>query len=98
MAKSRIKRRVMIGDKQVWVTAETEQEYAENLLKAMNGGGIVAKPEETKHNCAEYAWNWYYTFSLPNIDRSTAKTYDRQLRLHILPVIGEMNIEDLTPA
>ena len=36
-------------------------------------------------------------FSKPNVTDTSAITYGRQLRLHIIPVIGDLFIEDITP-
>lgn len=41
---------------------------------------------------------WFEVFSKPNIETATATTYERQLRLHLIPVLGEMDIEDIRPA
>lgn len=38
MAKTRIRRRITINGHVQWITGATEQEYAENLFKAMSGG------------------------------------------------------------
>jgi hypothetical protein len=44
----------------------------------------------------EYALEWFALFFKPGIETSTAVTYKRQLDLHIIPVLGDMNIEDAT--
>lgn len=45
-----------------------------------------------------YALKWFEVFSKPNIEIVTAATYERQLKLYIFPILGEMNIEDILPA
>ena len=55
-------------------------------------------PSSVKHNFGEYALDWFKVFSKPNIETATAVTYERQLRLHINPVLGEKNVEDIKPA
>ena len=95
MAK-RIRRRVNIHGKTQWVTGNTEQEYAENLLLAM--GGAVEEQEKPKHNFRQYADEWFRVFSKPSIDLTTAVTYERQLRLQIYPILGDMFVEDVRPA
>ena len=42
--------------------------------------------------------NWLETFSKPNIDSSTAISYERTLNRHILPALGNQYIEDITTA
>ena len=49
-------------------------------------------------SCLEvYKQIWFRTYSKPNVETATAKTYERQLNLHILPVMGDLNVEDVTP-
>ncbi len=99
MAKERIKRRVNIGGVIRWVTGNTEQEYADNLIKAMTGEGVaVVQQPRNKHDFVEYAMNWFEVFSKPNIELVTAETYERQLRYHILPALKGMSVEDVTVA
>lgn len=92
MAKNRIRRRIQIGGTQQWVTASTEQEYAENLYALMKR----EKPAAQKHLFGPYAQNWFELYSKPSIAETTAVTYNRQLRKHLLPVLGERFLEDIT--
>lgn len=96
MAKERIRRRVVIHGKTQWITGSTEQEYAENLFKAMGGASTAQKNH--KHDFRQFADDWFQVFSKPNIDRTTAVTYERQLRLYIYPAFEGLFIEDLLPA
>lgn len=94
MAK-KLKRKVIVNGVERWISADTEQEYADNLLKLV--GSI--RPETVEacgHNFRTYAKNWFVTYSNPNIERATAQTYQRQLTCHIYPAIGDMDIEDVT--
>ena len=95
MAK-KIRRRVNINGTVQWINADTEQEYAENLMRAMGVGTGVSGPVNCKHDFEEYAWKWFRVFSMPNVDKVTAITYERQLRLYILPAFIGKNIEDIT--
>ncbi|MDO4549422.1 MAG: site-specific integrase, partial [Clostridia bacterium] len=91
----RFKRKVVINGVERWISADTEQEYAENLMKLMGG----TRPETVKssgHNFRAYAKNWFVTYSNPNIERATAQTYQRQLTCHIFPALGDMDVEDIT--
>lgn len=94
MAKKQIRRRVLIDGKVCWLTAANEQEYAEKLVAAMTGG--KSKPSGSKHPFEQYARRWFEVFSKPNVSVTTAVTYERQMLLHILPVLGRKNIEDIT--
>ena len=91
-----IRRHVRINGTTVWSTAKTEQEYMEKVVR-LSGGNVmpVSKP---KHPFGEYALTWLNVFSRPNVERVTSVSYEQQLKNYILPVLGEMNLEDITPA
>lgn len=91
-----IRRHVRINGTTVWITAKTEQEYMEKVVRLSGGNVIpVSKP---KHPFGEYALTWLNVFSRPNVERVTSVSYEQQLKNYILPVLGEMNLEDITPA
>ena len=98
MARARIRRRVTLNGQLTWITADTEQEYAEKLLKAANVATEPPKPDVPKHNFREYAQRWFDVFSKPNVETVTATTYARQLRLYLYPAFGEMFVEDINPS
>lgn len=91
-----IRRHVRINGTTVWITAKTEQEYMEKVVR-LSGGNVmpVSKP---KHPFGEYALTWLNVFSRPNVERVTSVSYEQQLKNYILRVLGEMNLEDITPA
>lgn len=72
-----------------WVTANTAQEFANKIITLSN-------TPATKTQFSDYAWKHYNTFVKPTIATTTAITYERQLKLHILPVLGELCLEDIT--
>ena len=96
MAK-KIRRPYTINGAKVWITGNTEQEVLDNAIRMM---GLVpaAAPEKSKTNFGQYARNWFETYSKPNVATVTATTYDRQLRLYILPALKDKNVEDITSA
>lgn len=91
--KKRIRREIMLHGERVWITADTEQEYANRLLRL---SGMV--PSGSRHSFHDYAYYWFQTFAEPNVARVTAIAYKRQLDNRIDPVLGPMNIEDIRPA
>ena len=93
--KKRIRRTVKLNDTTVWVTADTEQEYADKLMKI---AGAEKNGSGEKHSFAEYAHRWFEVFSKPNVAVVTALTYESQMKKHILPILGEKTVEDITPA
>ena len=91
--KKKIRREVVLNGVKVWVTADTEQEYVNKVLRLAGAGS-----SGEKHRFADYAEKWFEVFSRPNVANVTGLTYKRQLDNHINPVIGEKNLEDITPA
>lgn len=97
---ARIKRQLQINGVSRWVTGATEQEYANNLIKAvsMETQAPASANVSEKHDACAYAWNYYTVFMKPGIENVTQETYERQLRVHICPVLEGKFIEDLTSA
>ena len=91
---AKITRTVTINGAKHWIRANTEQEYAEKLLKLV--GTQDTAPEHSKHLFADYAMTWFETYSKPNIETVTATTYKRQLTLHLLPAFSGLTVEDIT--
>jgi integrase len=91
----RIKRKVTINGADRWVSADTEQEYAENVARLMSRViPIAGQPH--RHNFRAYAEKWFATYSNPNIARATAHSYQHQLSSNIFPWLGEIDVEDVT--
>ena len=90
----KIRREVKLNGASVWITADSEQEYAEKLLKLSDRPS--KEPVSPKHPFRAYAERWYNVFSKPNVCSTTALTYRRQLDYHIYPVIADKYVEDLT--
>lgn len=94
----KIRRPIIVDGEKKWISAESEQEYAEKCAQAFSHGKITErKISESKHGFSEYAYRWFEVFLKPNVEKVTSITYERQLRLHICPVLGEKNVEDITP-
>ena len=89
----RIRRRVMVNGQQVWVTASTEQEYAERVARVL--ACEIPKYVSYKHDFKEYAEKWFVTFSKPNVEKVTAITYERQLNNHLIPSFAGKAIEEI---
>ena len=93
----RIRRRIAVSGQQIWVTAASEQEYAERVVELL-AGDRTPVPVSQKHDFGEYAEHWFYTFSKPNVGPITAITYERQLTKHLIPYFHGRAIEEITPA
>ena len=90
MAKYKINQPVMINGEKRWITANSMQEVADKITK------LLGTPQDRgKHPFEEYAWNWFETYSKPNIEAATAITYERQIRLHLIPAFSK-SVEDIT--
>jgi len=92
---TKINRSVVINGNRKWIRANSEQEYAEKLLK-LSASGMEKIQTPSKHIFVEYAESWFRVYSLPNIEAATAATYRRQLKLYLIPAFGEMAVEDIT--
>ena len=83
---------VLVNGEKHWITAKTAQEFADKVTK------LLGTPQATtgEHPFDAYAWNWYNTYSKPNIESTTAITYKRQLTNHILPAFEGLSVEEIT--
>lgn len=91
MAKYKINQPVMINGEKRWITANNMQEVADKITK------LLRTPQERgKHPFGEYAWNWFQTYSAPNVEAATATTYKRQIRLYLVPAFEGLAVEDIT--
>ena len=93
LMKYRIRRHVKLGEADVWIAANTEQEYADKLIRL---AGFTHQSTRPRHIFSEYATRWLENFAKPNVELVTALTYERQLNTHINPIIGSMNVEDVS--
>lgn len=91
----KIRREVTINGTNVWITADTEQDYVNKIQRLL---AVPDKPIGMKHRFDDYAERWFEVFSRPNISEVTAVSYMQQLRCHLLPVLGDMFVEDITAA
>lgn len=89
---AKITRTVTINGAKHWIRANTEQEYADKLLKLV-GSQDTAKGA---HPFADYAMTWFETYSKPNVETVTVTTYKRQLTCHLLPAFDGLTVEDIT--
>lgn len=71
----KIKRCVTVNDKQYWIRANTEQEYADKLIHLLMTGSALPKSI-----FKDYAIKWFEVYSKPNIEIVTATTYACQLK------------------
>ena len=89
----KINRTIMLNGRRIWIHANTEQEYAEKLIKLYDEE--TASSTKEKHNFKEYALMWFNVYAKPNIETVTSETYMRQLTSYIIPAFGDMAVEDV---
>lgn len=90
-SKPKINQPVMINGKRHWITANTMQEFADKIIK------LTEAPKDiSKHDFAEYAKNWFNVYSKPNVETATATTYQRQIKLYLIPAFEGLALEDIT--
>lgn len=96
MSRARIRRSIMVNGVKRWVTASTEQEYAERVA------ALFANPEKVNrknsHTFRNYANNWFTVFHAPNVTERTRAITRTMLDKHIFPIIGDKTLEEITPA
>lgn len=89
--KHKINQSIIINGQKHWMTADTMQDFADKIIK------LLGTPQDRgKHPFDKYAWNWYNTYSAPNVETATATTYQRQIRLYLIPAFDGLAVEDIT--
>ncbi len=89
---NRINQAVMINGKRHWIIAKTAQEFADKVANLLASG----VQQKGKHSFDEYAWNWFNTYSLPNIATVTAVTYRRQIEKYLIPAFADLSVEEIS--
>ena len=88
---TKISQPVMVNGVKVWIRANTMQEFTNKVIK------LIGSPQQAgKHLFTDYAWNWFETYSKPNVETATATTYKRQLTRYLCPAFDGLAVEDIT--
>ena len=93
---TKINRAVVILGRKHWIRANTEQEYADTVISLYTAGNAPISVPVCLHEFSKYAVNWFTLYSLPSVSTATAKTYKRQLTLHLIPFFGDTAVENIT--
>ena len=89
--KHKINQPIIIKGERRWITADTMQEFTDKVIQ------LLGVPQDRgKHPFDKYAWNWYNTYSAPNVETATATTYKRQIRRYLIPAFDGLAVEDIT--
>ena len=87
---TKINRTVVINGVKRWIHANTEQEYADKLIKLYSGETTSAA-----HDFRSYALNWFDVYSKPAVATVTANTYERQLTKYLIPHFDGIPVENI---
>ncbi len=83
--------------RQKWVYADTKKEceikVAELIYKIENGAYF----EPTRMTVAEYLDMWLQQYAKGNVAPATYRSYEGIIRVHVVPRIGNMQLEKLKP-
>lgn len=88
---TKINRTVVINGVKRWIHANTEQEYADKLIKLYSGETTPA----AAHDFRSYAMNWFEVYAKPSIATATANTYQRQLKKYLIPHFDGITVENI---
>lgn len=88
---TKISQPVIVNGEKVWIRANSMQEFTNKVIK------LIGAPQQTgQHLFSDYAWNWFETYSKPNVETATATTYKRQLTRYLCPAFDGLMVEDIT--
>lgn len=82
------------GGKRRTARARTQAEAIRALARLRDGAGARGAREYIR----DYLSRWLETSARASVRASSYETYERRVRLHIVPAIGHVRLADLTPA
>lgn len=79
-----------------WVTCQTKREAEAKRAELIHQAntGMLASPKGT---LGEFVERWLEEYAKPNVSPTTAETYVKIARAHIIPVLGKIPLKDLKP-
>ena len=95
-----IKIRVEVNGTTKWATGETQQEVilaAAKMLLGNDTSGLQAAQKKQAPLLRECAWRWFNVYKIPKVKPNTAYNYQHDMEKHILPVLGDRRIDEITP-
>jgi integrase len=86
------------GAKRKTLYGKTRGEVSEKLTKAMadRDGGLVFDADNLK--LGEYLGRWLTDSVRDTVKATTYETYERLIRLHLVPTLGRVKLKNLSPA
>ena len=95
----RIRQRVYLGDKVVWVSGSTQQETLIKAAQLLLDYGLIGNKQEIKESTPlfeTYTEEWMMLYKLKKLKYLTYSNYMNQLKKHIYPFFGQMEIGKIT--
>ncbi len=77
---------------------KTKKEAEKALTKALNDYNLSGQTYDSLNmTLADYLDQWYELYCIPNVRYNTLKDYDKAIRIHIKPALGDYKLKLLTP-
>ena len=79
-------------------TGQTSRREAEKVVAELEASlvqGVVPSTERT--TVAEFLEKWLADYVRPNLAPATVRSYEGEVRLHIVPALGKQTLKDLRP-
>ncbi|MDO5327760.1 MAG: site-specific integrase [Clostridia bacterium] len=87
------RQKITINGRERWGSFSSTQELV-NLVQ--NECVRESAPVQSEILVADYLMNWFETYEKPRLDPNTAAGHISKINKHILPIIGEKRINDVT--
>ena len=87
------RQKITINGRERWVSFSSTQELV-NLVQ--NECSKESAPVQFEILVADYLMNWFETYEKPRLDPNTAAGHISKINKHILPIIGDKKINDVT--
>ena len=89
------RQKLTINGNTQWHTYNSTQELV-NLVQAMTAARF--QPSKSNRTFRDYALNWYERYKKPQLGAGHNENYKSMMKVHILPMIGDKDIADITVA
>jgi integrase len=66
-------------------------------LRILRRSGELTSLDAGRESLAEFAAQWWNLEAIPNLERSTLKTYSSHWNFHVLPRLGHLELRKVTP-
>ena len=89
------RQKLTINGNTQWHTYNSTQELV-NLVQAMTAAKF--QPTKANRTFRDYALDWYERYKKPQLGAGHNENYKSMMKVHILPMIGDKDIADITVA